>query len=245
MFRRQADIEGGRMIYGREYISALQNRNKTNLLEALGSAPLIVEELIPETSQGTYAKGVLLKSLKGGMRYLAQQAGISQFIGGMQNIAQQATNRMVSRFEFEFETLFLPMQGWLRDIQFAYESYTSQYQMGAGIGGMIGGWVGAAVGWYFLGPIGAAVGGWLGQIGGTFFGVAIEQYGETFAKAWTPQETVPAHPLTRWLPGVYDTGGDSGVGTGGMPRQRMFQNLETHDTRGLVIKMLDLERRFF
>lgn len=175
MFRREVDIEGGRTIYGREYISALQNRNKTNLLEALGSAPLIVEELIPEDSESRYMRNQITKSIKGGGDWLGRMSGLSRIPGGLQQIAQQASNRFQSRIEFELQSLFLPLQGFTREILFEYESLTTQYRTGAGIGSFIGGFSGAALGYYYLGPKGAQVLGWIGQVAGGVIGATIER----------------------------------------------------------------------
>ena len=174
MFRREADIEGGRTIYGREYISALQNRNKTDLLEVLGSAPLIVEELIPEDDETRYIRGQITKTLRKGGDWLGRMSGLSRIPGGLQQIAQQSQNRFMSRIEFELQSFFLPLQGFTREILYAYESYTIQYQTGSAIGGMIGGFAGAAIGFYYLGPIGAQIFGWLGQVGGTIIGGGVE-----------------------------------------------------------------------
>jgi len=165
MFRREADIEGGRTIYGREYISALQNRNKTNLLESLGSAPLIVEELIPEDSESRYLKGQITKSLKKGGDWLGRMSGLNRIPGGLLQIAQQSRNRFMGRIEFELQSLFLPLQGFTRDILAQYESFTIQYRTGSGLGGFIG----AVIGYYYLGPIGAQLLGGLGAlVGGAF-----------------------------------------------------------------------------
>lgn len=174
MFRRQTDIEGGRMIYGREYISALQNRNKTNLVELLGSAPPIVEEIIPEDANSRYMKDQIIKSIKGGVGLLGRMSGLSRIPGGLQQIAQQSQDRFQSRIEFELQSLFLPLQGFTRDVLFEYESHLNEYQTGAGIGGMVGGFTGAVVGFYYLGPAGAQLLGWLGQTMGAYIGAQFE-----------------------------------------------------------------------
>jgi len=181
MFRREADIEGGRTIYGREYISALQNRNKSNLLETLGSAPLIVEELIPEDDESRYMRNQITKVIKGGGDWLGRMSGLSRIPGGLQQIAQQAQNRFVSRIEFELQSLFLPLQGFTREVLFEYESYTTQYRTGSAMGSFVG----AAIGFYYLGPLG----GWLGQVGGSFLGASLERGIEEIASSDNLWET--------------------------------------------------------
>lgn len=170
MFRRQADIEGGRTIYGREYISALQNRNKTNLVEILGSAPPIVEEIIPEDSESRNIKKQITKSIR---RNLLVMSGLNRIPGGLQQIVQQSQNRFQSRVEFELQSLFLPLQGFTRDVLFEFESLTTQYQTGTAIGGFLG----AAIGFYYLGPTGATIFGTIGGLVGAKFEKAITSGG--------------------------------------------------------------------
>ena len=190
MFRREADIEGGRTIYGKEYISALQNRNKTNLLEALNSAPLIVEEIIPEDSDTRYLRGQITKVIKGGGDWLGRMSGLSRIPGGLQQIAQQNQNRFMSRIEFELQSLFLPLQGFTRDILFQYESFTTQYRTGSAIGGFSG----AAIGYYYLGPVGAQIGGVVGSLFGGLIEEAITDpnYWEDLLK-YGPAGDIHAH----------------------------------------------------
>lgn len=172
MFRSQADIEGGRKVYGREYISALQNRNKTNLLEILGQAPPPVEELIAETTSSRIVKTQISRALRWGVGL----TGLTGISGGLQRISQQATNRFMNRVEFELQSLFLPLQGFTRDVLFEYESLINQYPTGAGIGGAIGG----TLGFVYLGPIGATI----GQIAGSLGGGAVQSYLESAQDFW-------------------------------------------------------------
>lgn len=211
MFRRQADIEGGRTIYGKEYISALQNRNKTGLMEALGSAPLIVEELIPEDDETRYLRGQITKVIKGGGDWLGRMSGLSRIPRGLLQIAQQSQNRFQSRIEFELQSFFLPLQGVTREILFEYESFTTQYRTGSAIGGFIG----AAIGFYYLGPIGAQLLGVVGSLIGGGFERAISTGGNPL----NPLEDSPFE--ANWIDDLLgpppDGGGDALDPSGGLP----------------------------
>lgn len=250
MFRKQADIDSEKWINPREWMSALQNRNKTDLLIALGSAPPIVEELQPETDAKRYAKNLIIKQVMDTGRWIGNMSGLLQLPGQLQGIAQQAQNRIMGRLEFELEQFFLPFKAWARDVVFAYESFTSQYQAGSGLGGMIGGWIGSALGWYYLGPFGAAVFGWIGQVGGALIGGVIERS----LKGDLPilnellglhgaYEPSPGDPL-----GFGPPPDDDPTGDGGMAPQRPFQDTYRRYRRKgrfVIIKMLDLERRLY
>jgi len=210
MFRREADIEGGRTIYGREYISALQNRNKTNLLETLGSAPLIVEELIPEDSESRYIRDQMTKSLRRGGAWLMGMSGLNRIAGGLLQIAQQSQNRFMSRIEYELQSLFLPLQGFTRDILFQYESFTTQYRTGSGLGGFVG----SVIGYYYLGPVGAQLLGGLGSLVGGAFEREITRGGD-------PRDPISGAPYEAdWIEdllGPPPDGRDERDPTGGLP----------------------------
>lgn len=253
MFRKETDIDGGRWVHNREYISGLQNRNKTNLLLALGSAPPIVEELVPETDQVRSAKSLIIKQVMNTGRWIGNMSGLLQLPGNILSVSQRAQNRIMGRLEFELEQFFLPFKAWARDIVFAYESYTSQYQAGSGLGGMIGGFIGSALGYYYLGPFGAAVFGWIGQVGGALIGGVIEQIltGQAGIKELT-QAGIESGREAEELWGISIPGTETDVipppGGGGMPFQRAFQDTyRRYRRRGrfVIIKMLDLERRLY
>ena len=227
MFRRQTIS-----FEAREYISALQNRNKTDLLLFLGSAPPLAEEIIPEDDELKRGRMILLKTA----RDIARHAGISDILplgqlSRMGGAVERAQSRLFRDMRQELAGIFVPLEVYAKSVMYHYEQLVSENYVGSSIGG----WAGAAIGFYYLGPSGAAA----GSNFGAFVGGLIEQrltMGQKdyidYVKDFWELADVPIFDITGTDVTDYEPPDD---GTGGVPPTRYYQTpLRTYEPGRLL-----------
>lgn len=226
-----------------QYMEGLQNRNKTSLLDALGSAPPLVEEPIPEDHDMRLVKQMIYKSLK----KLGDYSGAMGFMSGVQQVTQQNQSRYFGQLFFGLEQIFLPLQRVFNEAQYQYEAYINQYQEGAAWGSLFGAGLGYLVGYIYLGPYGSQLLGWIGQVGGAMIGGKIQQAIEEY-NAWEWIADIWGPPLDEDLAGWYPhEAAPTTPGDQGLPyhRERMGQAPTRSRYQGLINKMVALEGRFY
>jgi hypothetical protein len=159
------------IVYGggftvREHIQALQQRNTTTLLQALGSADNIEADFETiEDDEFKRGKVVLNRTIQKIINYsgVGDIIPISQFsrVGGAIDRAQSRLFRDVRR---SLSHIFMPLEVYAKEAMFQYEQKIVNNYIGSAIGGFIG----SAIGYYYFGPVGAmALEGFFGYIGAT------------------------------------------------------------------------------
>lgn len=138
-----------------EYMRALQARNTTNLLESLGSAP-IIELPFEDIRDEEWKRGQVV--LKQTIRRIAQDSGVLSILPTNQlsrfGAAQaKASTRFWSDMRMQLAGISVPLERYVSGIIFEYEKKIADNYTGATLGELLG----IAFGYAWFGPKGAKV----------------------------------------------------------------------------------------
>ena len=233
------------------YMSYLQDRNKGLLYDLLSGEDLEDSALIPvpeiedrETRRGKQAINRVVSQV---LNY----TGITdimplQQLGQVQGVIERAQQRFFQDLRMQMAQVAIPLERFVNDVVFRYESLINEYYASAAVGSLIG----SAIGFYYLGPVGAAIGGFIG-------GLAVPVVSELRNWYLNQISLVPTEDLGELYEDLKDVapedreaffrerilGEDSGTTGGGLPRTayRGYNRIVTRRKRVII----DMEQNLY
>jgi hypothetical protein len=249
MSREHGFFMGRAWIKDYEYMDALQNRNQSLLYSILAGEDsedfgLVLPEQVEdqELKRGKIALTRLVRQILtlSGASNLIPTSQLSR-IGG---IIQQAQSRLFMDMRRMLSNVSIPIERFVNDVVFQYESITKQFYTGTAIGSLVGG----AIGYIYWGPIGGAIMSFLGGLAGIPFEIFHLQYKKFFGKrAAIPDnwDEMTQEELIDWMEQIWSEEPPTGGGQREAPGDDPYYAITLQTPKRRVRTILDMEKSLY